>query len=145
MGVTAPRRLSIALMALAFSLSAVQGFASEATPCPFPRQKEMLVIQLFFGQGISDRGPVSPKEWRSFLQQSVIPRFPDGFTLYDAYGHWMSPRSHVTGFENTKVIVIAAEDTPGLRARIDELSSAYRERFHQESVGIITSSGCGAF
>lgn len=118
--------------------------AGEAA-CPFAAQKPMLVVQLFFGQSTQDRRPISEKEWRSFLARAVTPRFPDGFTVYDGYGQWMNPQTHAIAREKTKVVVIATEDTPAIRSRIEELSGIYRARFHQQSVGLITSPGCAAF
>jgi Protein of unknown function (DUF3574) len=134
-----------AVGALLLSLLAGQAAAAPEVACPLPGQKQMLVVQLFFGQSVKDRRPVSDKEWRSFLARAVTPRFPDGFTVYDGYGQWMNPQTQSIGREKTKVVVIATEDTPALRTRIEELSGIYRTRFHQHSVGLITSPGCAVF
>ena len=140
-----PMSPCLAFALLILSVMAGRGAMAEERACPFAGQKPMLVVQLFFGQSIKDRGLVSDREWRSFLARTVTPRFPDGFTVYDGYGQWMNPRTHAISREKTKVMVIATEDTPALRTRIEELSGIYRARFHQQSVGLITSPGCGAF
>jgi hypothetical protein len=105
----------------------------------------MLLFQMFFGRSVPNRGPVTSREWNAFLRQSVTPRFPDGFTVYDAYGQWLNPKRNAVIRESTKVIVIAAADTPEVRAKVAEVSENYRRLFHQQSVGIITTAGCGAF
>jgi Protein of unknown function (DUF3574) len=123
----------------------VQSAAAQDLACPLAGQKTMLVVQLFFGQRTKEGHAVSSKEWRSFLARTVTPRFPEGLTVYDGDGQWMNPETHAIIREKTKVVVIATEDTPAVRARIDELSGIYRARFHQQSVGSITSPGCAAF
>ena len=105
----------------------------------------MLVTQLFFGLSVKGRGPVTPKEWQGFLRRNVAPRFPDGFTVYDAHGQWLEPMTHSVVRENSKVMIIAAEDTAEVRVKITEVADLYRKVFHQLSVGVITSRECAAF
>jgi uncharacterized protein DUF3574 len=138
-------RLRAPFLALACLTAAAQTVAVQASTCPLPDQHEMLVVQLFFGESIKGRKPLSDKEWRAFLARAVTPRFPDGFTVFDAHGQWMDPRTHAIARERTKVVEIATEDSPVARSRIGEIARLYRERFRQQSVGIITSAGCGVF
>jgi hypothetical protein len=105
----------------------------------------MLVVQMFFGRSVPHRHPVTAAEWNGFLKQTVTPLFPDGFTVYDAYGQWLSPQSHAVSRDPTKVIVIATADTAEVRANVAEISGKYRQLFHQESVGVISLTECGAF
>jgi hypothetical protein len=118
--------------------------AQEAA-CPFPDQKPMLVVQMFFGLNILHHHAVTPAEWNEFLKQTVTPLFPDGFTVYDAYGQWLSPTSHRVSRDPTKVMVIATADTSEVRAKVAQVSETYRRLFHQESVGVVSLSECGAF
>jgi hypothetical protein len=116
-----------------------------AAECPFAGQQKMLVVQLFFGQDIEGNAPVSVKEWRAFLRDVVTPRFPDGLTVYDGRGQWMNPKTRAIAREKTKIVEIAAPDSPDFRARIADLTTRYRDRFHQQSVGIVTTFGCAGF
>jgi|SRR5271165_6212715 len=134
-----------ALAGLVIALAAGQNAVADESTCPLPNQKQTLVVQLFFGQSIKNRGPVTPKEWNSFLRRKVTPLFPDGFTVYDAHGQWLNTETHLVSREHTKVIVIATEDTPPIRINIAEVSDAYRKIFHQQSVGIVTNQACSAF
>lgn len=121
--------------------------AAEAAdaPCPIPGQTQMLLVRLYFGETIQGRAVVSEKDWKSFLARTITPRFPDGFTVYQATGQWQDARRHAISHENSRVIEIAAGDTPILRSRIAEIARLYRERFQQQSVGIVTSMARAKF
>jgi hypothetical protein len=134
-------RAALCMLLLAGAMDA----NAQTESCPLAGQKPMIVVQLFFGLSVPHRGPVTAKEWSSFLRQTVTPRFPDGFTVYDAYGQSWNPATRSVGRERTKVVLIAIDDTPPARAKIAEVADQYRGTFHQRSVGILTSPSCGAF
>ena len=138
---SALRALAIALIVLATP----QLSAAQEPSCPLANEKPMLVTQLFFGLSVKGRGPVTRREWTAFVRQNVTPRFPAGFTVYEAEGQWLDPVSHVAVRENSKVMIIAAEDTAEVRTKIAEVSDLYRKAFHQQSVGVITRRECAAF
>jgi hypothetical protein len=133
------------LMTLAFLAAIHMPARAQQQSCPLPGQKTMLVVQMFFGQSIAQHAPVSPQDWTAFLRDVVTPRFPGGFTVYDAAGQWLNPDSHRIAREKTKVLVIAADDSPTVRQQVEDLSRLYRSRFSQRSVGVITSQACAAF
>lgn len=116
-----------------------------ASPCPLPGQKPMLLAKLYFGQAMPGGRTVQPRAWTRFLSTNVTSRFPDGFTVYDAYGQWMDPKMKAPGHERTKVVEIATPDILASRAAITDIANRYREDFHQQSVGIVTSTSCAAF
>jgi hypothetical protein len=124
---------------------ACAGTAQAQDACPFPDQKPMLVIQMFFGRSVPHRHPVTAVEWNEFLKQTVTPLFPDGFTVYDAYGQWLNPRTHTVSRDPTKVLIVATADTSEVRAKVAEVSARYRQLFHQEAVGVVSVTECGAF
>lgn len=105
----------------------------------------MLEYQLFFGRGISGHADVTDQEWAEFAQQVVTPNLADGFTMLDADGQWMNPRTHIIVQETTKVIIVAVADTDATRSAIAAIKDAYRARFHQQSVGTAVHPVCGAF
>ena len=123
---------------IALLVLSVPAFAQE-TKCPFPDQKPMLLTRVYFGQTIPNSGRISTVEWRSFLTKMVEPRFPGGFTIYDAVGRWNGVP------EPTKIIEVAAEDTAAFRTSIGEIAQYYRQHFRQEAIGVVTMPGCGAF
>ena len=133
-------------LATAFALLASPRIsAAQELSCPLSNEKPMLVTQLFFGLSVQGRGPVTRSEWATFVRHTVAPRFPDGFTVYEAEGQWLDPASHSVVRENSKVMIIATEDTAEVRTKITEVADRYRKAFHQQSVGVITRRECAAF
>lgn len=105
----------------------------------------MRVLELFFGQEIDGGRRVSAGDWRAFLADVVTREFPDGFTVYDSYGQWMDAKSRHLVREPSKVVQIAIPAGQDFAARLAGVTNAYRSRFHQQSVGIIVTQGCGSF
>ena len=105
----------------------------------------MLVAELFFGLRIKGRAPVTDAEWAGFTAQIITPNFPDGFTVLDGAGQWRNPRTGHIARDPTKILLVAAKRTPDLARRLAAVIDAYKARFHQLSVGIITRDSCAAF
>ena len=38
---------------------------------------------------------VDASEWEAFLAERITPRFPAGFTVFDAYGQWRAPQGDI--------------------------------------------------
>ena len=105
----------------------------------------MLVAELFFGRGMKGRAPVSDAEWAEFAAQTLTPNFPGGFTVFDGEGQWRNPQTGQIVSAWTKILMVAAERTPDLAQRLSAVIDAYKGRFRQQSVGIITRDSCAAF
>ena len=105
----------------------------------------MLVAELFFGRNIKGGGFVTDAEWTKFAAEIVTPNFPDGFTAFDANGQWHNPQTHAIARDPTKVLIVAVTRSPELASRLQAMIDAYKARYHQQSVGIITRDSCAAF
>jgi hypothetical protein len=105
----------------------------------------MLIAQLFFGQTINAGHPIPAQRWNGFLEKVVTPRFPNGLTVYDAYGQWQDPGTKIITREKSKVVLIAVDDSASARSKVTELISAYTKTFHQHSVGLVSTTECAAF
>jgi hypothetical protein len=105
----------------------------------------MLVAELFFGRGIPGRGLVSDAEWQAFATDVLTPNFPDGFTAYDGGGQWRNPETRAITSDPTKILLVVVPRAPDLRRRLGAVIDAYKARFGQQSVGIITRDACAAF
>jgi Protein of unknown function (DUF3574) len=116
-----------------------------ASACSIPGQQTFTIIEFFFGRDIPGRGPLTEAEWTDFAAQSLTDEFPDGFTVLDGAGQWFDQRSGKLIHEGSKVVIAAADPDSDLTARIGTVVNAYRQKFHQQSVGVITAPGCGAF
>ncbi len=106
----------------------------------------MLVAELFFGRDKGAGRGVSDAEWSDFLASVVTPSFPDGLTVFDGYGQWRNPATGVIGRSpRVKIVLIAVKRAPDLAARLSAVIDAYKTRFRQQSVGLITRDSCAAF
>ncbi|HEY1260422.1 MAG TPA: DUF3574 domain-containing protein [Stellaceae bacterium] len=105
----------------------------------------MLVAELFFGRNIEGRALLTDAEWTGFAAQIVTPNFPDGFTVFDGEGQWRNPRTGRIARDPTKILLVAAKRTPDLARRLSAVIDAYKARFHQQSVGLITRDSCAEF
>jgi hypothetical protein len=116
-----------------------------AAQCPLPGQDRYAVIQLFFGRDIPGRGPLTDAEWDDFVAHVVSAQFPDGFTVLDGSGQWLDQATGRVIHEQSKVLLLIADPDSDLKTRIGTVTSAYRQQFHQNSVGVLTNEACAAF
>jgi hypothetical protein len=138
----------VLLVGCAVSTAAPPTAAPESPPpyaCLLPSEQRMLVAELFFGRNIKDRAPLTDLEWLTFAADTITPNFPDGFTVFDGYGQWRNPQTGHIAHDPTKILLVAAKRGPDLADRLRAVIDAYKARFHQQSVGIITRDSCAAF
>lgn len=109
-----------------------------------PPQKAMLDIELFFGRNVGGKLGVTDKLWSQFLAREVTPRFPDGLTVLDAAGQWRDPRGKITR-EGSKLVRILVPPETDPASKIDAIVEAYKRRFRQQSVGVVTRPACATF
>src|SRR5712691_5828567 len=140
--------LAALLLALLVGCAAPPSTAPPAAApysCLLPAEQRMLVAELFFGRNIRGRRPLSDAEWSQFAAEIVAPNFPDGFTVLDGDGQWQNPATRETVRERTKILLVAARRAPDLAPRLAAVIDAYKTRFRQQSVGLITRDSCAAF
>ena len=97
--------------------------------------------ELYFGVG-EETGPsareqtdvISEAQWRAFLDKEVTPRFPDGLTVFDAYGQWLFRGAPEPNRLRTKVLVILHEDSPQRRNDIEAIRLAWKLATKHQSV-----------
>jgi hypothetical protein len=133
------RILQAACVVLAIA-SATPAIAQQLT-CHPPLQA-MLRIELYFGRSIEGDRPVSDREWARFVAQELTPRFPD-LTVLDARGAWRKGQHEMR--EHTKLVVIVVQEGATARGHIAEVTEAYKQRFRQTSVGVVTQPVCASF
>lgn len=97
--------------------------------------------ELYFGVGEESgagtreqAGTISDAQWRAFLDKEVTPRFPDGLTVFDAYGQWLFRGDAEPNRLRTKVLVVLHEDTPQRRADIEAIRLAWKTATRHQSV-----------
>jgi hypothetical protein len=106
----------------------------------------MTQVDLYFGRNIpGGGGEVSDAQWRSFLDEVVTPRFPDGLSVLDIHGHWKSTRTGAIARERSKRLSIIVPDAAVAAANVEAVKAAYKQRFRQESVLQSEATVCAAF
>lgn len=97
--------------------------------------------ELYFGVGAEDgsatrvqEAAIGEAQWRAFLDAEVTPRFPDGLTVFEAYGQWRFRDAETPNRLRSKVLVILHEDTAQRRADIEAIRSAWKQATQHESV-----------
>jgi hypothetical protein len=113
---------------------------STCATCP-----ESVVAQLYFGRGLAGGGEVDETSWAAFVDAELTPRFPDGFTVLDGAGQWRANAAHPIVRERTKLVLIAAPESAATRRKLEEIRAAYRSRFAQGAVGLVTAPACAEF
>ncbi len=138
------RRKSGSVIA-ACSLIAAAGVVvgTPALSCDAPL-RSMQRIELMFGRNTGHLR-VGDTAWARFLAREITPRFPDGLTVLDAAGQWRDPADGRVVREPSKLVVIVTPDNAPADDRIAAIVAAYKHRFRQKSVGIVTSPACAAF
>lgn len=92
--------------------------------------------ELYFGVGAEGdpASSISEAQWRAFLDKEVTPRFPDGLTVFDAYGQWLFRGKEGPERLNSKVLVILHEDSPQRTADIEAIRLAWKQATRHQSV-----------
>ena len=97
---------------------------------------------LYFGLS-RQKGSVSELEWQLFLRDEVTRRFPEGLTVWQAEGQWLTPAGGIDR-EQSKVLLLVHADTTEARQSVQTVIQAYRKAFDQQSVLWESSRVCVA-
>jgi hypothetical protein len=119
------RSLVAAAALLALAACTPPPSQTTALACAAPL-KPALQVDLYFGA-------VGEAEWRTFLDQEVTPRFPDGLSVIDAYGQYRNRRGTIER-ERAKLLVIVVFDAPAHAARVQAIVDSFIRRHGHESV-----------
>ncbi len=89
--------------------------------------------ELAFGLSKPGNNVVTSKEWDRFLAQEVTPRFPEGLTVLSGYGQYLD-HSGKPVRENCRWLILLYRPDESTDNKIEEIRSAYKKQFQQESV-----------
>lgn len=121
-------------------------FLAACAPVPphRPAASDWVQTELFFGiaETSADAALVAQREhrWQTFLDQEVTTRFPDGLSVFDVSGQWLSPKRGTISYEHSKALLILYHDTPAHRADIEAIRTAWKSLTGDESVLRINQS-----
>jgi Protein of unknown function (DUF3574). len=142
---TTHRMMRVASILAAASVLALAGCTSLPRPdaCPVG-QEPMRTAQLFFGQNIGGKPGVSEADFQKFVDEELTPRFPSGLTVMDGGGQWKGDENRLIR-EASKVVVLVLPNGPEAGKKLNAARKAYKARFHQESVLLVTQAACVDF
>jgi hypothetical protein len=128
--------LGAAILTLALASCATQ----PKLACP-AGQSELRTAQLFLGA--KPPAKVSDNDIRKFVDAEVTPRFPEGVTLVDGGGQWRGDENRMIR-EAAKVVMIVLPEKGDPVAKVEQVRTAYRARFKQDSVILLPPPACVA-
>jgi len=139
------RRTILRLLPALFLAVAPDGNAGAQTLACSSPQKPQQVVDLLFGRKIGGRIGVTEAQWARFLDREITPRFPDGLTVFNAYGQWRDAEHNRIVREPSKIVTIVLPGKPEDGEHLIAIAEAYKARFKQQSVGMILRPACVSF
>ena len=95
-------------------------------------EQQLVSETLYLGAATPD-GVVESAEWAGFLEETVTSRFPDGLTVWQAFGKWRGADGRLVDEESHVLNLVHSGDAAS-EQKVDEISSEYKRRFQQEAV-----------
>jgi len=133
-----------ATVAIFLALASPGSAGAQPSLCPAGLRPQE-VAQLLFGRNVGDRLGVSETQWGRFVDREISPRFPDGLTVLDAKGQWRDQARNTIVHEPSKVVEIILPGKDDDLERLNQIAAAYKNRFRQQSVGIVMRGACVSF
>ena len=89
--------------------------------------------EMYFGLSAdSGRTQISDLQWKQFIDEEIISRFPDGFTVCQANGYWRGDAT--TYIEPSVILMLVAPETGDTEKKLESIAQAYALRFRQDAV-----------
>nr|WP_245192985.1 DUF3574 domain-containing protein [Amycolatopsis alba] len=90
--------------------------------------------ELYFGTTKPDGGELTDAEFTAFTDKVVTPRFPDGFTELTGRGQWRGSGGVISREKSKVIVVVYPFSDRDANREIEEIRTAYKTAFKQESV-----------
>jgi hypothetical protein len=100
--------------------------------------------ELLFGLSRSSGRNITDAEFQGFVDAEVTPRFPEGLTLLSGDGQFRNA-SGSTIREGSKLLILLYELDERRSRLVEEVRSAYKRAFEQESVLRTDTQLCVSF
>lgn len=128
--------------ALALLCAAFTGCSTVRPQLCLPGQRAAIQELIYFGAE-KPSGRVTPEDWSQFLGETVTPRFPLGFTTWQASGQWRSESGNIVR-EPSYVLSVVHPAGSSHEISIREVVDAYKVKHRQEAVLQVRSNVCMA-
>ena len=89
--------------------------------------------ELYFGRN-KPGGEVSEEQFQHFLAVEVTKRFPDGLTLIDGLGQFLDSSGTIVKEKSKLLILFYPLSDRQADGRVEDIRTAYKGQFQQESV-----------
>jgi hypothetical protein len=86
---------------------------------------------------IGDELGVTEQQWSDFVVAEITPRFPKGLSIDDTVGQWREPDKNMIVKEPSKDVTIVVPQSEPVKEKIEAIAAAYKQRFQQQSVGVV--------
>lgn len=116
--------------------------APHALTC-LPGEQPTVMDSLYFGT-TKPSGVVTAEEWATFLNDTVVPDFPEGLTSWTASGRWRTSAG-VVERETSYLLQLTHNGNQEKDRAIHRIIRTYKSRFLQEAVMRIRSQACRSF
>lgn len=131
---------------LLFATLLLAPLAATATPgCDGMPGEPQVTVQLFFGRALKSGAQIDAAQWADYLAREVTPRFPAGLTVLDASGQWQQRATGKLIREKSTVVEIVTSASAETWTKVAAVREAYKKRFSQESVGLVSNLSCAAW
>ncbi|CAM2842244.1 MULTISPECIES: DUF3574 domain-containing protein [Streptomyces] len=110
--------------------------SSQAKSATVARGKPYINTRLYFGTGRPDgKPPVSDKQFLTFVDKHVTPKFPSGLTIQRGRGQWRDQDGRIGREGSYELSVLYPVSEARVHdADIEKIRSTYKRIFDQESV-----------
>ncbi|MEI6179044.1 MAG: DUF3574 domain-containing protein [Verrucomicrobiota bacterium] len=89
--------------------------------------------EMYFGLDIPGGGKVTQEQWTDFLDNVITKNFPQGFTVFEAYGQMRHENGELEK-QSTRVVFVVRPADPAANAKVQDVIKAYREKFNNPQV-----------
>jgi hypothetical protein len=137
----------LAVVAVLVSVLGVVPAATAATAASQPQQQVSTGVlraatstgklfhrtELYFGRN-RPGGEVSEEQFQHFLEVEVTKRFPDGLTLLDGLGQFLDSSGTIVKEKSKLLILFYPLNDRQADGKVEDIRTAYKGQFQQESV-----------
>jgi len=121
-----------------------KGNGAEPASCNHNAGSMYSRTELFFGLSKPSHPYVNDYQFQDFLDTEVTPRFPDGLTLLTGIGQYQDESSNIVQ-EKSRVLILLYPYSQEKSDAVDEIRTAYVNRFNQMGVLRVDGESCVTF
>lgn len=137
-----PRIMPMVLVVLTLSLAA-GAYAPTCTAAPATAPAEWVKTEIYFGRDLPGGQEISRWAWADFMDKALTPHFPQGLTVYEAYGQMQHADGRIEK-QSTWVVAIVHPKDPAIDKAVQESIAAFRKQFHGAQVAHVCTPAISA-